>query len=312
MSETIEQSLERIAKTARQAQKEKKTTFLILLLVGLLFVLVALILFAVGILRGLMTLVFVGIGLFAAGMVLCVVASYIRAKYQRKIVDLARMAVENELYQGMKYDSERGFPLEEVLAPGFFSVPDRYYGSNFASGECGSIAFSYADFDLQDRHETTDSKGNTTVSYVSYAKGRAYRFDLHRSFRKYLKVAEKTAFGSLLSSNKNKVETEYIAFNKKFSVTATDPEFAFYILTPQIQEKIMGFEEENSGRFLLAIMDRSFYVFLQNDLDFPRPSLFGEITTSSIAEVASPYFFPREVVETFKLESPKYQENAGA
>lgn len=301
---------------ALKAEKERQKawrSFLIALLIGIALIVVSIILFVVWTqfdATGWMVAAFLS---FLIGAVLLGVAFGLKGQYQKKITNSIRLKTEAYLYKNMHYENGQGFPLSEILSLGFLSAPDRYRGTNLTSGLDGAIPFHYADFDFLKRQESTDSKGNRTVTYVSYAKGRIFRFDLPRDFKEnWIKVGEKEFLSGLFGGNGNKVETEFLAFNKKFDLRSSSSEFAFYVLTPQIQEKILAFEGENKGRFCLALLGNSFYVLLQNNLDYPLPPLTKAITVDTLEAVASPYLFPGEFVEDFKLESSKYLPNAGA
>ncbi len=56
------------------------------------------------------------------------------------------------------------------------------------------------------------------------------------------------------------IETENSVFHETFAVFAENEENAFYILTPQVQEKIMEFQKAMSGPVYLSFVDSKLYV----------------------------------------------------
>lgn len=260
-----------------------------------------------------LALIVVALLLIVAGIVILFLAANNKKKYQKSVLSSVQEAVENALYTDIKRNSKGCLPLEQILRPGFYAKPDRYIGSNYVSAAYNGISFEYADFDLQRREEHRDSKGNVTVSYVSYASGRMFRFFFERNFEKDLMIVEKTFLSTPKDKGLEKIETEFLEFNKKFAVYSSDDQFVFYILTPQVQEKILELEKMNGGKgqFYYRLMNNQIYVSLCNGVSFPKPSLWKPLDVEIIKTLAEQFAMPASMIDRLELAKNKYKENAG-
>ena len=256
-------------------------------------------------------LVIVGFIFFVAGIVLLILGGNAKRKYQKGVLDQVQDAVEKDLYTDLFKNPKSCFPLQTILKPGFFAKPDRYLGSNFIQAKHDGIYFDCCDFNLQRREETRDSKGNTTVTYVTYSKGRMFHFVFERKFQKDLMVVEKSWFGTPRGKRLTKCETEYLEFNKKFAVYTSDDQFVFYILTPQIQEKFLDLEKRNCGQFYFALLNNEIYLALENNCVFPQPSLKTPLDPETLKGLGEQFAMPALVIDELGLTKNKYKENAG-
>ncbi len=295
--------------------KKKRTTFLA---IGVPLLILSLVLFVSQIsLLELDNLTLIGaINVFAllffiSSLVLLALGNLAKTKYQKGVLGQVQEAVEKELYTDLFKNPKSCLPLQMILKPGFFARPDRYRGSNFVQAKHDGIYFDCSDFDLQRRQETRDSKGNTTVSYVTYSKGRMFHFVFERQFQKELMVVEKTRFGTPRGKGLTKCETEYLEFNNKFAVFTSDDQFVFYILTPQIQEKFLDLEKRNNGQFYFALLNNEIYLALENNCAFPQPSLNEPLDEKALRSLGEQFAMPALIIDELGLTKNKYKENAG-
>ena len=63
-----------------------------------------------------------------------------------------------------------------------------------------------------------------------------------------------------------KVELEDVSFNKRFVVKSTSPHDAFYVLTPQMMQRIT-YMEQTYGRLTMVIVNGKLYVGIDNRMD---------------------------------------------
>lgn len=252
-----------------------------------------------------------GVIFFIASIVLLVLAGKVKRKYQKGVLNQVQDAVEKDLYTDLFKNAKSCLPLQIIMKPGFFAKPDRYLGSNYVKAKHDGILFECSDFNLQRREETRDSKGNTTVTYVTYSKGRMFHFVFERQFQKDLMVVEKSRFGTPRGKGLTKCETEYLEFNKKFAVFTSDDQFVFYILTPQIQEKFLELEKRNSGQFYFALLNDEIYLALANDCNFPKPSIKTPLDVATLKALGEQFAMPALIIDELGLTKNKYKENAG-
>lgn len=245
------------------------------------------------------------------GTIFLVMASLKLKNFRKTVLSALKGEVNKELYTDVQVLDGNGFPLDMVLTPGFFARPDRFFSSGYVSGKRNGIFFEYSDFDLQKRHESTDSQGNRTVTYTSYSKGRMFHLRFEREFKETLMVVERSFLGTPRGRGLKKVETEFLEFNKKFAVYSSDDQFVFYILTPQAQEKLLALEKSNNGKFYFALIDDEIYLAIDNNGNFPTPSIDATMTPEEALRIASQFALPAIIVDELSLDKSKYQKDAG-
>ena len=245
------------------------------------------------------------------GLILMAASAIIKHNYSSEAYSLLVNTVDSTLFPNAKKDPNRGLVLNVLLKPGFFASPDRYYGKNYKTCTYEGIPFEQAGYDLQRRERHTDSKGNTYYTYETYAKGTMYRFQYERNFAAIVKVLEKTGILSFGSGGLIKKETEYIAFNKKFQVLTSDETLVFYLLTPQIQEKILDLEGKFKGQFYMAFIGNELYIAV-NDSDTSVSIPFKEkITEENLTPVVECLAIPAVFINLLGLNKTKFEANAG-
>lgn len=245
-----------------------------------------------------------------AGLIVACVGLAKKSNFRRKVASNLQSEINAELFPNAKYGPV-GMTIQVLLKPGFFSLPDRYYSTNYMTAKYNGIEFEKCHYQFQRREETTDSKGHTTVSYVDYAVGTMYHFAYGRDFGGVLKLMEKSGFGYLGKSSLQKYETEYINFNKKFLTLSSDQQLVFYLLTPQIQEKIMSLEGMAKGQFYLCFIGNELYIAV-NDNDSTVTIPFNKpMTEESMGTIVEYMSIPAVFIDLLGLTKTKFEKNAG-
>ena len=307
-------NLENLCKALEENRSKKFTTFIWLLVTFIvLFITGGLLTYFVGYRNDNSVVLIIGFALVIISIIILIVGICVRSSYIKSAYASLEDIAINKYFPGYTKNSNYGFDLGYLLKPGFFAYPDRYYKSNYLKASYKGINFEKAAYDLQKEHKSTDSKGNTTVTYQTYAKGTMYVFDFEREFGEIVKVLEKEgvlSFG-MSKDNLTKVETEFINFNKKFRVLCSNENTVFYILTPQVQEEILELEKKYSGSFYMAFMNNQLFVAI-NDYDRSVSIPFAKKITKESLDAALDFFItPAIIIDGLKLDGNKYKANGG-
>ena len=294
-------------------RKKKYRSSLILFILVSLFLVPSIASFLLGGVFDFTFLIIIGFVIGIIGLILLCIGLGIKNRFSKDVRAKAEKAVRDELFPGAVLDSDKGFDLSFLLSPGFFASPDRYYGSHFMSGSYKNIPFEKASYDLQKKHTTTDSKGHTVTTYITYAKGTLYHFTFERDLGETVKILEKQGVLSFGSSKDNltKVETEFIQFNKKFRVLASNETTVFYLLTPQIQEKILALEPKYKGTFYLSYMGNSLFIAVNDSGESVKVPYSKPISDETMRPLLEFYGAPALFIDTLDLDSNKFKKNAG-
>lgn len=130
----------------------------------------------------------------------------------------------------------------EMGLPSFNEVS----GSDHIKGIYRGLEVEMSDLHLV-RHERrrvrVNGKWVTKETRTTVFKGQWLVCDFGKELAADLLLCEK----GLISLIKSSVETENIAFNKKFSIFSSDGHSVFYILTPHMMEYILSMDDKGGG-----------------------------------------------------------------
>ena len=141
-----------------------------------------------------------------------------------------------ELFDDVFYDWEHGFTTEAVREFGLVKLGNRFHTEDYLSASYKGIHFTQADVRIQ--YHSSSGKSSHTTTYFS---GRMFVFD--NPLKKVFSVQVfsdnfRYRAGNPNGFKMNKIELESVAFNKAFDVKAVQDIDAFYMLTPQMIERL--------------------------------------------------------------------------
>ncbi len=305
--------MDKLYEDFEKVRKSKERSFIGFLIFGILLFIPAILLFLNVFMVESGEVYYIGFCLFVFAIIILSVAFTFKRSFTKYVRKNSEKAVCDHFFPGAILRPDQGYDLKIVMTPGFFTSPDRYKGDEFMSGTYKGISFDKAAYNLEKKHTTTDSKGNTTTTYVTYAKGTLYRFHFPRSFAT-VKVIEKQGMISFGMTNQGleEVETEFIQFNRKFKVLTNDKTTAFYLLTPQIQEQIMDLENRYKGNFYLCYMGDTLYIAVNDNGETAKVPFFKPVSEETMKPIKEFFGAPAVFVDALSLDSNKFKENAGA
>ena len=192
------------------------------------------------------------------------------------------------VFTHLNYKPEQGMPRSDISQTQMMYMGDRYTSNDYISGKYKDIGFRQADVHIEEERESTDSDGNRTTYWVTIFKGRWMIFDFNKTFKADLQVCQKFFGNNKINNwgreNKfQKVKLESMEFNKRFNVFAQSDHEAFYLLTPQIIEKIIKLDDMNQGRLLLCFIDNKLHIGLYDGKDsFEHAPIFKQINEEQV------------------------------
>ena len=193
------------------------------------------------------------------------------------------------IFTDLEYNPTLGLDEYIIRETQMMDMGDRYSSNDLIIGKYKNINIMQADVHIEEEHQTTDSNGHTTTTYVTIFKGRWMIFDFNKFFKANLQLCQKGFSNSKLNNwgNKEKfkkVMMEDEAFNKMFRIYAQNEHEAFYILTPSLMEKIKTLTTNINGKVLFCFIDNKLHVGLQNNKDSFEHSVFKKIDEKQIIE----------------------------
>lgn len=246
--------------------------------------------------------------IFAGIMIVIASQSGSKATKARFKQEVIANLVKSELGEGATYLPGKGIPLVELMRPDFLKNPDRDTSEDYLSGTYNGVFYESCDCEFKERRTTIDAQGHTHTEYVTYFKGRFIIMDFKRDINFELRVVE-SKFAGFSLRKFEKVETEVIEFNKKFSILASDKENAFYFLTPSLIQKMLELEKMYRGTIYYAICDGKFYVAINNGADSLEFSLRKEINEEFINIIKGDINLPATIISEFGIDADKFNED---
>jgi hypothetical protein len=189
-------------------------------------------------------------------------------------------------FENITYNPDKGFDEELIDEIGMLDTADRYHSNDLITGEYKGIKFECSDIHIQEEHESTDSDGNTTTTWVTIFAGKLMIFEFNKKFKADLQVSSASFGAEDLPWGKRftKVEMEDIEFNKKFYVYAENEHEAFYILTPHFMEKLKEIEEKINAGIMFCFVDNKLHIALDNNTDSFEYNVYKPINEKEIEE----------------------------
>lgn len=260
-------------------RKKVRNTYLLGILIGIVISLVIII-------------VFNAIIILPFAIVACIIITNIilvepSRKFSLAFKETFVLKSLKEVFTDLVYEPEKGLDYYIISDTKMMDMGDRYSSNDYISGKYKNINVVQADVHIEEEHETTDSDGNTSTTWVTIFKGRWMIFDFNKQFKANIQVAQK-GFGNNTIRNFGedvkfkKVMMEDQAFNDTFKVYAQDEHEAFYILTPSLMEKIKYLTNSVTGKLLFCFVDNKLHIGIQNYRDSFEHGVFTKINEEKV------------------------------
>jgi len=185
-------------------------------------------------------------------IIFCIVTyhNYIRghsqayqAIYKKEVIG----GIAHLLHPGMQYNPTQGISENTFKQAGLYTDNiDRYSYEDLFAGRVGKTEIMFSEVHVQDKRRRTDSKGRNTTYWVTIFKGLFLIADFHKNFSGWLIIKPdfaESSFGwfgrKIQGFNPNLIRLENPDFERAFVVYGSDQVEARYILTPDMQERLL-------------------------------------------------------------------------
>ncbi len=275
-----------------------------------LFGIIILILGIVGLITGADTaLSTVGLAALAVGAIVFIVGGIIYSSAVSHFKSEFLKDYFGSIIEEGTYYPKKGLSASQVYQCGFLKRADRFKSSDFLSGIIDGVRFESSDCHLQEkqvRYVTRNGKTQRKVEYVTFFKGRVFRFDFNKTIDHSLQVLEQ--FRPQVGGHK-KVELESIAFNKKFNTYSTDAHTAFYVLTPHFMESLMKIEQNHPGKIGFSFNGPNMHFAINDGKGLFQVVPFRKINEKLIEKFKTDIEKVYDLVDDLKLNSKIFKED---
>lgn len=173
------------------------------------------------------------VGAFVYGMLRHNISKEFKELYKQQFV----ATMLGEFFENPQYIWDKGFTSDAVRSFGLSQMGNRFCSEDYISGTYKGVPFEQSDVKIQ--YHTSGKNSHTTT----YFSGRMFVF--HFTGRNVLPVqifSERFSYRAkpIERFKMHKVNMESVNFNKNFDVKAVNEHDAFYVLTPQMMEKLFN------------------------------------------------------------------------
>ncbi len=189
---------------------------------------------------------------------------------------------------------------------------DRYSSEDLFQGKIGATEILFSELHAEYESTSTDSDGNTTTTWHTIFKGVMFIADFHKNFRTWVIVkpdAERDGFfgwfnKTIQSFSSNLVKLENPEFETHFKVHGGDPIETRYILTPDMQERLLSLRQSLGSDIIISFQRSNVYITAPKDDDYFEPDIHtpahSHTQINTIARQIHHYF---RIVDTLNLNT---------
>lgn len=185
---------------------------------------------------------------------------YTKLDYKNYVI---RKAIEGEV-QELVYEPRFGLPNSVYEDLNVILDGNMYRKEDFITGKYHNVYFAQSDL-------VVEYKDNS--SSATYFKGRWVGFNYPKQFQGTVIVKDKNFFYVAKRKDLGDIQLENPLFNEMFTVKSSDMHLAYYLLTPQIMERLMYLKQNAKGTIIACFKDGILHVFINNGENSFEPNL---------------------------------------
>ncbi|MFD2159500.1 DUF3137 domain-containing protein [Rubritalea tangerina] len=205
-------------------------------------------------------------------------AEYLRDYKLRVLSEVAR-----KVQPGMEYQPSQGISQSLFKSTGLVSSRiDRYHSEDLFTGHVGETEVWFSEVKAERKDTKRDSEGNTRTTWKTLFDGVFFMADFHKEFSTWATVTPDFAernFGwlgkKLQKLGGDVVHLENPEFEKAFVVRGGDQVAVRYILTPDMQDRLLSLRAALGDSVMLAFKDSKVVMLFSTQSNWFEPD-FGK------------------------------------
>ena len=181
----------------------------------------------------------------------------------------------------MVYSLDRGISEQAFKETGLYSGDiDRYSSEDLFAGKIGKTEMMFSETHAEDKRTRTDSKGHSSTYWVTVFKGLLAIVDFNKDFKNWVVIKPdfaESSFGwlgrTIQNFSSNLVRLESPEFENAFVVHGGDQVEARYLLTPDMQERLLDLRKWFGDDIRMAFHDSRLHLTIPNSDDWFEPNI---------------------------------------
>jgi len=200
-----------------------------------------------------------------------------QAAYKAQVIG----GVTKLLQPEVNYSPDRGISETSFKETGLYSSSiDRYHCEDLFAGKIDKTGIMFSEIHAEEKRRRTDSKGKTSTYWVTIFQGLMFIADFNKDFRSWVTIkpdfAEST-FGWLgrkvQGFSSDLVRLENPDFERAFVVHGGDQVEARYILTPDMQERLLKLRQAYGADIRMSLHSSRLHLTVPKSDDWFEPNM---------------------------------------
>ncbi|XFA98665.1 DUF3137 domain-containing protein [Candidatus Izemoplasma sp. B36] len=202
---------------------------------------------------------------------------------------------------GSTFSPTTGIDQEIVKNSKLITLHEIYKTEDLIEGKINDVDFRCADVLVRDVRR---SGKHTTV--VTTFQGRFYEFDFPKTFKSNVFLLQPGQFRPFSGMKKMKMES--IEFNSEFKIYTNDDHDTFYILTPQLMEKLLVLDNKYQDKIGFSFLNSKLFIAIDSRVDTFDVMGYGDITNKDVDKSVEEIENLIEFVEYLQLDDTLFKK----
>lgn len=177
-----------------------------------------------------------------------------------------KKAIEGQV-EGLVYEPRFGLPESVYSDLNVMKHGNRYHKEDLITGKYKNVYFVQSDLKVQ--YESNGEHDTTTT----YFRGRWIAIDYPKKFNGTVVIIDNSFAYGVKRKELEKIQLENPNFNDMFTVRASDMQLGYYLLTPQLVEKIMELKQSTNGNIIVCFKNGYLHIFINDGKDSFEPNI---------------------------------------
>ena len=204
-------------------------------------------------------------------------------KYHQKYKGVVINKLMNNFYDNLEYFPNKEMP-EYIYDKLQYEYYDSYESEDYMEGQINNkYSIQMAEVFTQEEQEYTDSEGETQTREITKFHGLFAKIVMDKSINSELKIMQN---GTFIFDKSLKMDSS--EFEKHFDVKASNQIIGMQLLTADVMEELIDFENKTKMKFDIVIKENELYLrFHSGDMFEPRNIKNGALDKKTIEK----YFY---------------------
>lgn len=205
----------------------------------------------------------------------------------------------------VSYQTHNHISVQEFDASNLFNRRiDRFSGEDLFEGIYGKTKFRFSEIKAEEKHTTTDSKGNTRTSWVTIFDGIFLIADFNKHLSFETRVFRKNdSFFNAIFKNKTQVSLESVEFEKMFNTYSNDQVEARYILSPAMMKRMLELQKVLDSNVHFCFRGNHVFIAVSTYHNFFEPNIKEPINQKQITRIFKEINHCLSIIEILDLNT---------